>query len=126
VFLIYSVLMGLAALALTPYWLIQSARHGKYLANLGERLGFSFSGLGGGAGTTAGAEKTAVAGSIGGAEKAAGLRTKRPALQAVWLHAVSVGEVLSSIALARALKAENPDRPLIVSTTTLTGQALAR
>ena len=41
-FLIYSLLMGLAALALTPYWLVQNARHGKYLSNLGQRLGFSF------------------------------------------------------------------------------------
>jgi 3-deoxy-D-manno-octulosonic-acid transferase len=117
VFLIYSVLIGLAALALTPYWLIQSARHGKYLANLGERLGFSFPGIGGRARSSV------------DTEKAAGLRPTRPALQnggAIWLHAVSVGEVLSSVALARALKAENPGRPLIVSTTTLTGQALAR
>lgn len=45
---------------------------------------------------------------------------------AIWLHAVSVGEVLSSVTLARELKAAHPDRPLIVSTTTMTGQALAR
>ena len=110
-FLIYSLLMGLATLVLTPYWLLQSVRHGKYLANLGERLGFSFPGLSGGA----------------GGETAAGLNPSRPALQgAVWLHAVSVGEVLSSVALARRLKDENPARPLIISTTTLTGQALAR
>jgi 3-deoxy-D-manno-octulosonic-acid transferase len=115
VFLIYSVLIGLAALALTPYWLIQSARHGKYLANLGQRLGFSFPGIGREAESTTGAEKAAEPG------------TKRPALQgAIWLHAVSVGEVLSSVALARQLKAENPHRPLIISTTTMTGQALAR
>jgi 3-deoxy-D-manno-octulosonic-acid transferase len=111
VFLIYSVLMGLAALALTPYWLIQSVRHGKYLANLGERLGFSFPGLN----------------SDARREKAAGLKTDRPALPgAIWLHAVSVGEVLSSVTLARQLKDANPDRALIISTTTLTGQALAR
>ncbi len=114
-FLIYSVLMGLAALALTPYWLIQSARHGKYLANLGQRLGFSFPGI------------RSVPGSAPESEKAAALRPKRTALQgAIWLHAVSVGEVLSSVALARQLKAENPYRPLIISTTTMTGQALAR
>ena len=112
-FLIYSLLMGLAALVLTPYWLVQSARHGKYLANLGERLGFSFPALGDRAG--------------GGGEKGAGLKPSRPAEQGtIWLHAVSVGEVLSSVALARRLKDENPDRALIISTTTLTGQALAR
>jgi 3-deoxy-D-manno-octulosonic-acid transferase len=37
-----------------------------------------------------------------------------------------VGEVLSGITLARQLKAAYPDRPLIVSTTTITGQTLAR
>src|SRR5208282_3086590 len=98
--------MGLATLVLTPYWLLQSARHGKYLANLGERLGFSFPGLG----VAAGKEPT---------EKAAGLKSGRPALQGgIWLHAVSVGEVLSSVALARRLKEENPGRALIISTTT--------
>jgi 3-deoxy-D-manno-octulosonic-acid transferase len=98
VFFVYSLLMGLAALILTPYWLLQSARHGKYLANLGQRLGFSFPGL----------------------------RQSNAPEGAIWLHAVSVGEVLSSVALARKLKAEHPDRALIVSTTTMTGQALAR
>src|ERR1051325_5143395 len=34
--------MGLAAILLTPFWLIQGIRHGKYLSNLKERLGLSF------------------------------------------------------------------------------------
>src|SRR5262245_20357039 len=42
VYLLYSLLMGLGAILLTPYWLIQGIRHGKYLANLSERLGLSF------------------------------------------------------------------------------------
>src|SRR5260221_12206149 len=37
--------MGLAAILLTPYWLIQGIRHGKYLSNLSERLGISFPAL---------------------------------------------------------------------------------
>src|SRR5258708_12786819 len=45
VYFIYSFLMGLAALLLAPYWLVQVLRHGKYLPNLGERLGFSFPAL---------------------------------------------------------------------------------
>jgi 3-deoxy-D-manno-octulosonic-acid transferase len=45
---------------------------------------------------------------------------------AIWIHAVSVGEVLSGVALAQKLKAAYPQRPLIISTTTQTGQALAR
>ncbi len=98
-FFIYSFLMGVAALALTPYWLLQSARHGKYLANLGQRLGFSFPGLS---------------------------SSSAPREKAIWPHAVSVGEVLASVTLARKLKETFPNRPLIISTTTLTGQALAR
>jgi 3-deoxy-D-manno-octulosonic-acid transferase len=91
--------MGLAALLLVPYWLVQGLRHGKYLSNLGERLGFSFPAL-----------------------------AKLPAdsTGAIWIHAVSVGEALSSITLARRLKEAYPNRHLIISTTTNTGQALAR
>ena len=39
VYFVYSLLMGLAALLTSPYWLIQGLRHGKYLSNLRERLG---------------------------------------------------------------------------------------
>jgi 3-deoxy-D-manno-octulosonic-acid transferase len=99
VYFIYSLLMGLAALLLVPYWLVQGLRHGKYLSNLGQRLGFSFPSL-------------------------ANLPADRHG--AIWLHAVSVGEALSGVTLARRLKESYPDRPLIVSTTTFTGQALAR
>ena len=98
-YFIYSLLMGLAALLLMPYWLVEGMRHGKYLSNLRERLGFSFPAL-----------------------------AKLPAdsTGAIWIHAVSVGEALSSITLARRLKEAYPNRPLIISTTTQTGQALAR
>src|SRR5439155_4500600 len=91
--------MGLAAILLTPYWLIQGIRHGKYLSNLRERLGLSFPAL----------------------EKLPSTKTG-----AIWLHAVSVGEVLAGVTLAKRLKEEFPDRPLVVSTTTITGQALAK
>ena len=98
-YFIYSFLMGLAALLLMPYWLVKGLRHGKYLSNIGERLGFSFPAL-----------------------------AKLPAnlSGAIWIHAVSVGEALSGVTLARRLKEAYPERPLIVSTTTMTGQALAR
>src|SRR5258708_40012437 len=64
--------MGLAAILLTPYWLIQGIRHGKYLSNLSERLGISFPAL-----------------------------EKLPAgrMDAIWLHAVSGGEVLAGLAV---------------------------
>ncbi|NWG13478.1 MAG: 3-deoxy-D-manno-octulosonic acid transferase [Acidobacteria bacterium] len=44
----------------------------------------------------------------------------------VWIHAVSVGEVLAARPLIRALKAARSDLPLVTSTVTLTGQLLAR
>jgi 3-deoxy-D-manno-octulosonic-acid transferase len=99
VYFVYSLLMGLAALVAAPYWIVKGARQGKYLSNLGERLGFSIPGV-------------------------ANLPAARPG--AIWLHAVSVGEVLSGVALAKRLKEKYPQRPLIISTTTLTGHALAK
>jgi 3-deoxy-D-manno-octulosonic-acid transferase len=99
VYFLYSVLTGLAALLTSPYWLIQGLRRGKYLSNLGERLGLSISGL----------------------EK---LPTQHPG--SIWIHAVSVGEALSGATLARRLKDSYPQRPLVVSTTTLTGYALTK
>jgi 3-deoxy-D-manno-octulosonic-acid transferase len=99
VYFIYSLLMGFAVLLLIPYWLLEGLRHGKYLRNLGQRLGFSFPTL-------------------------SKLPENRPG--AIWIHAVSVGEALSGVTLARRLKQVYPDRPLVISTTTLTGQALAR
>jgi 3-deoxy-D-manno-octulosonic-acid transferase len=99
VYFIYGFLMGTAALLLLPYWLIKGLRQRKYLANLRERLGFS----------TVSLDK---------------LAANRPG--AIWIHAVSVGELLSSITLAKRLKEAYPNRHLVVSTTTITGQSLAR
>jgi len=99
VYLTYSLCLGLAALLLMPCWLWQGIRHGKYFSNLGERLGLSFPSL-------------------------SKLSENRHG--AIWIHAVSVGEALSGIKLARQLKQADPERPIVVSTTTLTGQALAR
>jgi 3-deoxy-D-manno-octulosonic-acid transferase len=44
----------------------------------------------------------------------------------IWIHAVSVGEVLAAKPLAEALRAKFPSLPIFVSTTTETGQRLAR
>jgi len=99
VYFIYSFLMGAAALLLLPYWLVKGLRRGKYLSNLGERLGLSLPHLG-----------NLPAGHDG----------------AIWIHTVSVGELLSSITLAKRLKEAYPSRPLVVSTTTITAQTLAR
>ncbi|MGA7578010.1 MAG: 3-deoxy-D-manno-octulosonic acid transferase [Desulfobaccales bacterium] len=44
----------------------------------------------------------------------------------LWLHAISVGEILAALPLIRELKSLLPGAALIVSTGTETGQALAR
>ncbi len=44
---------------------------------------------------------------------------------AVWLHAVSVGEVIAAIPLIHALRTALPDTPVYVSTSTLAGRAMA-
>ncbi|MFD1007886.1 lipid IV(A) 3-deoxy-D-manno-octulosonic acid transferase [Oceanisphaera ostreae] len=43
----------------------------------------------------------------------------------VWLHAVSVGEMIAATSVIKALKAEQPDLPILVTTTTRTGADLA-
>ncbi|MGE5567622.1 MAG: tetraacyldisaccharide 4'-kinase [Rhodospirillales bacterium] len=43
----------------------------------------------------------------------------------IWLHAVSVGEVLSAVGLLKRLRTEVPGAPLFVSVTTLAGRAAA-
>jgi 3-deoxy-D-manno-octulosonic-acid transferase len=99
VYFLYSILIGLAALVTAPYWLVMALLHGKYLSNLGERLGISTPGL-------------------------ENLPANRPG--AMWIHAVSVGEALAGAALAKRLKDSHPDRPLVISTTTKTGYALVK
>lgn len=98
-YLLYSLLTGLALILTLPYWLLKGLRQGKYLHSLGERLG-------------------ALPDSLRARVKSrAGL---------LWIHAVSVGEVLAAAPLVKALKQKYPGRPLVVSTTTKTGQHLAR
>lgn len=44
----------------------------------------------------------------------------------LWLHAVSVGEVLAARTVIDAIKRRLPDTSMVVTTTTLTGQSMAR
>ena len=107
-YFVYSFLMAAAAAVLSPIWIWKGLRQGKYLSNLGERLGRSYPGL-------SALSKSTTHGDGAVAERGG----------AIWIHAVSVGEVLSGVALAQKLKAAYPQRALIISTTTQTGQALA-
>jgi 3-deoxy-D-manno-octulosonic-acid transferase len=87
----------LAGLVLgSPWWLWRMATTQKYREGLGERLG-----------------------RVSVLESHAG----RPL---IWVHAVSVGEVLAISRLVKELDAALPDYFVAISTTTRTGQALAR
>jgi 3-deoxy-D-manno-octulosonic-acid transferase len=44
----------------------------------------------------------------------------------IWLHAISVGEILSAVPLAQLLKSHFPDYPLVVSASTHTGLEIAK
>lgn len=80
-----------------PYWLFQMVRHGKYRKGFAERLGL------------------------------VPARVTLPAStdEVIWVHAVSVGEVLAIAGLVEQLR-RTPRVKIYVSTTTDTGQDLAR
>ena len=80
-----------------PFWLLQMAFRGKYRAGLWERLGRV-------------PQRIVVA-------------DQRPV---IWIHAVSVGEVLAVAGLVAKLRENFPRHRVLVSTTTATGQKLAR
>jgi 3-deoxy-D-manno-octulosonic-acid transferase len=94
--IIYSLLLALAFIALLPYFVYQALIHRKYLNNFRERMGSLPDPL------------------------------RNDARPAIWLHAVSVGEALAAGSLVRELGARFPRHRLIISTTTATGQAVAR
>jgi 3-deoxy-D-manno-octulosonic-acid transferase len=94
---LYSPLLALTLLLALPYWLWQMLRSGKYRAGLLERLG-----------------------------RVPPHLARTGDQPCIWLHAVSVGEVLASSGLIEELRRRFPDWRLVVSTTTQTGQALAR
>jgi 3-deoxy-D-manno-octulosonic-acid transferase len=84
-----------------PYWLFQMLRHGKYHGGLTERLG------------RLPARLTAAGGSA------------PPPAHTIWVHAVSVGEVMAVSGLVAELQQRFPQHRVVVSTTTGTGHALA-
>lgn len=96
-FILYSLVLAFALLITLPWWALQLLLRGKYRTGLAERLGFVPPRL-------------------------------RPHMKpgCIWIHAVSVGEVLAVSRLVQELKRAYPRRPVFVSTTTATGQRLAR
>jgi len=83
-----------------PFWLYQILRHGKYRTGFGERMGSVPARLAAGAGARPG--------------------------RFIWIHAVSLGEVLAVSGLVEQMRHAFPQHRVLVSTTTDTGQKLAR
>ena len=99
IFIFYNLALLTALLAGVPWWLWRMATTQKYRDGLGERLG----------------------------RVPARLRSARAGKEPViWLHAVSVGEVLAVSRLVEEIGTALPGHRLLISTTTRTGQDLAR
>ena len=94
-YLLYSALLALVLLLGSPYWLFEMWRHGKYRRGLTERLGF------------------------------VPRRILDPRKRSIWVHAVSVGEVLAVSELIKGMRAQFQEHHILVSTTTDAGQRLA-
>src|SRR5271156_5322955 len=97
-YLLYSLLTAAGFIALSPYFFARCLLSDRYRAHALQRLGWRLP---------------------------PGLRGAHPG-RTLWIHAVSVGEVLAAVPLGRQLKTRYPRNRLVVSTTTDTGQRLAR
>jgi 3-deoxy-D-manno-octulosonic-acid transferase len=96
VYALYSALTIVAFLFGMPWFAWQAFRHRKYVGSLGQRLGFL------------------------------PLSVNLDREPSIWIHAVSVGEVLTTRAILEDLRARYPALKLFLSTTTRTGQEIAR
>jgi 3-deoxy-D-manno-octulosonic-acid transferase len=94
--LLYSVATLLALIVLSPYFVYQALRHHKYVGSLSQRLGYL------------------------------PISFNLDAEESIWVHAVSVGEVLAARPILAGLRERYPDLRLFLSTTTMSGQKLAR
>ena len=93
---LYTLAVILLALVLSPWFLYQAVRHGKYVGSLGQRMGV-----------------LPISFNLDGDDS-------------IWIHAVSVGEALTARALIPDLRQRYPDLKIFLSTTTMTGQQIAR
>lgn len=96
-YLLYNLALALGFLVTLPYWLLRIAAQSKYRAGLWQKLGFV----------------------------PAHIRDMH-GTRVIWVHAVSVGEVLAVSGLVKHLQEACPEHRVLVSTTTATGQKLAR
>ena len=95
-YFIYSLTTLAAFVVVSPYFLFQAVRHKKYISSLRQRRGH-----------------LPVSLNVDGEES-------------IWIHAVSVGEVLVAKALLPQLRERYPRYRIFLSTTTMTGQHIAR
>ena len=95
-YLVYSIAAWIVCVALSPYFLYQALRHKKYVGSLRQRLGYL------------------------------PVSFNLDAEASIWIHAVSVGEVLSTRPILEELRKRYPHLRLFLSTTTRSGQQLAR
>src|SRR6266576_6157297 len=95
-YLAYSALTLLVFVVVSPYFVYQAIRYQKYIGSLRQRLGY-----------------LPITFNLDGEES-------------IWIHAVSVGEVLTARALLPQLRERYPRLRLFLSTTTMTGQQIAR
>ena len=95
---VYSSLLLAVLVVGAPYWLVRMITSGRYRAGLRQRLGIVPKSL-----------PPAVAGR-----------------SVIWVHAVSVGEVMAATRLVREVQKKLPGWLIAVSTTTETGQQLAK
>ena len=97
-YFLYTLALALAMLVSLPYWLYQVVRHGKYRRGFAERLG----------------------------KLPPRLTSASATSRVIWVHAVSLGEVLAVSGLVERMRNVFPRHRIVVSTTTDTGQDLAR
>jgi 3-deoxy-D-manno-octulosonic-acid transferase len=96
-YLVYSALLAAVLLLGLPYWLFRALRHSQRHFGLAERLG-----------------------------KVPERLARHQSRPAIWVHAVSVGELIAVSDLITGLTRLFPGYRVVVSTTTAAGQTLAR
>lgn len=95
-YLLYSSLVLVIFALISPWFLYQAIRYRKYIGSLSQRMGY-----------------LPVSFNVDGESS-------------IWIHAVSVGEVLTARPLIRELRERHPRLRIFLSTTTMAGQKLAR
>jgi 3-deoxy-D-manno-octulosonic-acid transferase len=100
-YVLYSALLAVGMVLSLPFWLYQIVRHGKYRKGLRARLGII---------------PVAMAASV----------ATSPHSRVIWVHAVSVGEVLAVSGLVAEMRRKFSQHRVLISTTTDAGQELAR